>query len=218
MKTITTLFIALFAPFILFGQSTHIINSPCNLSVSIDSIVVRPCFRIGSNNAVNGGSCGCSNTLWAIADGGTAPYTYAWTTLGGSVWGTSDTIHGACYELWMVKVKDSNGCIDSASLNVIIPSTDTSSSTAGINKYNNTHSLKLYPVPASNQLNVSLVVPANNTHIEVYDMLGDKLLEQNINDGATLFTLDVSTFASNKYLLRIVGNNGQKTAKFSIDK
>ncbi len=215
-KIVLLLFIALAAPFITLGQTTG--TTTCNLSVTIDSNVVRPCFRLGGNNSVNGGSCGCSNTLWAIVNGGTAPYTYSWTTSGGFVWGNADTLQGACYELWKVTVKDASGCVDSSSLNVLIPGTDTSSSSAGINKYVTTTSFKLYPVPANNQLNVSLAGSANNTHIEMYDMLGKKLLEQSITNGANHTTIDVSSFSAGNYFIRIIGGKTQQTAKFTIDK
>jgi hypothetical protein len=56
----------LLLPFISLSQCN-------NVSVSIDSIVVNPCFR------VTGGSCGCNNTLWAVMNNGAAPFTYTWT-------------------------------------------------------------------------------------------------------------------------------------------
>ena len=111
-----------------------------------------------------------------------------------------------------------NSCVASAMINVVIPVVDTTSSTSSINKYSNSGSLKLYPVPATNQLNISLGAAANNTHIEMYDMLGKKVLEQKVNDGVSLSTLDVSVFASGTYFIRIIGNNTQKTAKFILDK
>jgi hypothetical protein len=55
-------------------------------------------------------------------------------------------------------------------------------------------------------------------HIEIYDMLGNKLLTQTITVGATFLPIDVSTYASGNYLLKIIGNSGQKTSKFTVDK
>jgi hypothetical protein len=211
-KIAILLFMVLLGSFVSVGQTTG--TTTCNLSVTIDSVVVPPCFR------VTGGACGCTNSLWAVVNGGTAPYTYTWTTSDGYVWGNSDTIHGACYEVWIVKVGDSRGCVDSATINVVIPSTHMdSTASAGINMYSSSSSsLKLYPVPASNQLNVNLGAVANNIHIEVYDVLGNKLMTQTINDGTLFLTLDVSTFANGNYFLKIIGSNGQKTSKFAVDK
>jgi len=206
-KIVILLFIALLAPFVNVGQTAG--TPTCNLSVTIDSVVVPPCFR------VTGGACGCTNSLWAVVGGGSTPYTYTWSTSNGYVYGNGDTIHGACYEVWVVKVTDARGCLDSASINVVIPAT----APEGINTFGNvSSSLKLYPVPASNQVNVSLGAAANNIHAEVYDILGNKLMTQTINDGAMVLTLDVSAFANGNYFLKIIGNNGQKTVKFAVDK
>lgn len=220
MKIIFTSILALalaFAPFITFGQSAHTINSPCNLSVTIDSIVVKPCFRMGAANAVNGGSCGCANTLWAIVAGGTAPYTYEWTTTGGAVSGTADTLHGACYELWFVKVRDANGCLDSASLNVIIPPTDTtSSSSAGINQVGIMNDgLRIYPNPAKDVLNIECLMANETSQITIYTMLGNVVYQSAFTTQHNI--IDVSAFADGNYFLKIVSNNGQRIAKFLVE-
>ena len=180
------------------------INQPPPLSVYIDSIVVAPCFLKG------GGACGCGNTLWAVVNGGTAPYRYHWTPNGQ----TTDSIFKVCYVLFTVTVTDTNNCTANNKLNVVIPSkTDES---AGIDSYGNSSDMKLFPVPASNQLNISLSeATMQQSRIEIYDMLGKKVLEQKVNDGAMLITLDISTIIEGNYLLRVCSANGQKTMRFS---
>jgi hypothetical protein len=192
-------------------QDTISINQPPPLTVNIDSIIVQPCFRLGG-----GGACGCNNTLWAVVSGGTAPYRYLWTPNGQ----TTDTIFHVCYILFGVTVTDTNNCTASNSLNVVLPpqntGTDTTSSTAGIANYNTGFAdIKLYPVPAGNQLNVNLNKPAMQTRIEIYNMLGTKVMEQKVNDGVTLSTLDISALADGYYLFKITGAGGQKTIRFS---
>ena len=193
-------------------QNTITINQPAPLTATIDSIIVQPCFLRG------GGACGCGNTLWAVVNGGTAPYRYDWTPNGQ----TTDSIFHVCYVLFGVTVTDTNNCQASASLNVVLPpqkgtdttTTDTTSAT-GIANYNSFSSIKVYPVPAGNQLNVNLNKPAMQTRIEVYNMLGAKIMEQKVNDGVTLTSLDISAFADGYYLLKIIGNDQQKTIRFS---
>jgi hypothetical protein len=187
-------------------QNTITINQPAPLTATIDSIIVQPCFLRG------GGACGCGNTLWAVVNGGTAPYRYLWTPNGQ----TTDSIFHVCYVLFGVTVTDTNNCQASASLNVVLPpqrGTDTTST--GIANYGNFSGIKIYPVPADNQLTVNLNKPATQTHIEVYNMLGAKVMEQKINDGIVLTTLDISAFADGYYLLKIIGNDQQKTIRFS---
>jgi hypothetical protein len=197
-------------------QGTITINQPAPLTATIDSIVVQPCFKVG------GGACGCNNTLWAIVNGGTAPYQYVWTPNGQ----VTDTIFNVCYVMFGVTVTDKNGCKATDSLNVVLPpqntGTDTtttidstSSSAAGIANYNNFAGVKLYPVPAVNQLNINLNKPATQTRVEIYNMLGTKVMEQKVNDGISLTSLDISALADGYYFCRISGNNAQKTIRFS---
>jgi len=204
MTKITFFLLVVFSfRFISFAQSNKAIASGnCNLSVFIDSIVVKPCFLKG------GGSCGCGNTLWAVVSGGTAPYSYLWTPS----LATSDTLNGACYLLFTVEVTDANGCTVIDSVNVIMPALG-----SGIAEYSTNSEINLYPVPALNQLTINMADPSLKASLlEVYDMLGKKVIEQKINTNAMRVTLDVSTLTEGNYFLRIVGANQQKTSRFSI--
>jgi hypothetical protein len=189
------------------------INQPAPLTASIDSIVVQPCFKIVGG----GGACGCGNSLWAVVHGGTAPYKYSWTPNGQ----TTDSIFHVCYVYFTVTVTDTNGCQASAALNVVLPppagdtSTVVDTTSAGIANYDNFSTIKLFPVPATNQLTVSLNKAAIQTRVEIYDLQGKKVMEQKINDGAILISLDISTLMEGNYLFRIIGTNEQKTIRFS---
>ncbi|MHB8260757.1 MAG: T9SS type A sorting domain-containing protein [Bacteroidia bacterium] len=221
MKIIfATILVIAFVPFTVLGQNSRaIIHSPCNLSVSIDSIVVKPCFRMGNANVVNGGSCGCGNTLWAIVAGGTAPYTYTWSTTGGTVYGNADTLHGACYMLWFVNIKDANGCLDSASLNVVIPPTDTSSTTTGISQSRIMNDeLRVYPNPSRGEINLNISQFENlkMNSVEIYNSIGECVKQLIIHHSSLI--LDISDLSEGNYFLKVVGNNGQKTVKFSVVK
>jgi hypothetical protein len=189
-----------------------VIGQVPTLTVSIDTIIVQPCFRNGLPYIVQGGgACGCSNTLWAVVNGGTAPYTYYWTP-GGT---TTDSLYGACYEVFTVLVTDKYGCTSIDSENVVIPDANTD---AGINQYNNTFGLKLYPVPAGNQLTVSIAEASKSIQsMEIFDLFGNKLIEQKINPTDILVTVDVSALMAGNYLLKISGGStGQKIARFTI--
>lgn len=186
-------------------HDTITINQPPALTVSIDSIIVQPCFLVSTG----GGACGCGNTLWAIVNGGTAPYKYAWTPYGE----TTDSIFHVCYVLFTVTVTDTNNCTAGNSLNVVLPPPP--NSTSGIAGNNDISDIKLYPVPAGNQLNISLNKAALASQIEIYDMLGKQVMAQKVNDGAIIVTLDISILLEGNYLFRITGTDGQKTIRFS---
>src|ERR1700757_4313304 len=99
-KIIFFLLIVFVCRYVSLGQDGSTIR--CNLSVTIDSIVVKPCFIMSG-----GGSCGCGNTLWAVVTGGTPPYSYLWTPSNA----TTDTLNGACYIEFACTVTDSKGCV-----------------------------------------------------------------------------------------------------------
>ena len=61
-----------------------------------------PSVTVSSANA----TCICNGSATANVSGGTAPYTYSWTT----VFGTNVTISGLCNGNYTVTVTDANGC------------------------------------------------------------------------------------------------------------
>ena len=180
------------------------ISQPPALTASIDSIIVQPCFLRG------GGACGCGNTLWAVVNGGTGSYTYNWSP-GGQ---TTDSIFNVCYVDFTVVVTDSNSCAVSRSLNVVIPPKPDA---AGISQVNTKSLISVYPNPANNQISISLAEATNNTHIEIYDMLGNKVMEQKIN-ASILTNVDVASLVAGNYFLRVTDGSTQKTARFSINR
>ena len=187
------------------------ISQPAPLVVSIDSIVVFPCFR--TTVAV----CGCNNTLWAIVSGGTAPYSYLWSP-GGD---TGDTLLHACYQEFTVNVTDNNNCVTTDSINVVIPTFFVPViAAAGVAQVSNTNGINTYPNPAGNQLNISIGQSAAAvSNLAVYDMMGTKVAELQPGSNERLITIDVSRLANGNYLLKVISNDqSQQTIPFSISR
>jgi len=186
------------------GMDSIAINQPEPLTVGIDTIISNLCFINDS-----GGACGCNNTLWAVVNGGTPPFTYLWTPDSN----TTDTISRVCYIEFGVTVSDANGCSRSNSIFISVPDP------AGINELNNTSHIKIYPVPAKNQLTISSGLFNSGTYrLEIYDMTGRIVMSKLLNTNVTPFILDVSSLMNGDYLLRLSGTNSQETARFSIDR
>ncbi|MBS1648030.1 MAG: T9SS type A sorting domain-containing protein [Bacteroidetes bacterium] len=198
---------------VIVTDSNHIsitdsvlVSQPPPLSVYIDSIVVQPCFR------EEGGVCGCGNTLWAVVQGGTAPYHYLWTP-GGQ---RTDSVFNVCYVEFSVTVTDTNSCVSRASLNVVTPPSP--HNTSGINQVtNNSTKWAAYPNPAGNQVFISTPYATNNAKVEVYTLTGAKMTEQKI-DSSEKTSLDVSTLPEGTYLLKIQDDTQQKFLFFSIER
>jgi hypothetical protein len=171
------------------------IGQPTPLTISIDSIVVFPCFK------PTGGACGtCANMLWAIVSGGTPPYSYYWTP-GGA---TTDTLSGACYVMYTVLVTDHNGCTITDSLNITIPAFPDE----GVTQTTNNTTINIYPNPATTQLTIT--GPLNN--ITLFNTLGQQVYTcQYTNSNKA--TVDVSSLPTGIYLLRVNKTYVQKFLK-----
>jgi hypothetical protein len=73
--------------------------------------------------------------------------------------------------------------------------------------------IEVYPNPASDVLNVSLLQASGNEHVEMYNMNGQRVWEGAIENGSTLLTIDMKPFAKGLYLVRVTGDNYTVTKK-----
>ncbi|HXP51113.1 MAG TPA: T9SS type A sorting domain-containing protein, partial [Bacteroidia bacterium] len=148
----------------------------------------------------------CSDNAWVVLTGGTAGYTFSWSPSGG----THDTASGLCPGNYTVTITNTGtGCVEKDSVIV--------GTVIGVQQYTNDHSIKVYPNPANTNLNISIsgasFIPQN---VMVYDITGREVISQSISANSTLITLDVTKLAEGNYLLKLIGNNGNKIVKFSV--
>jgi hypothetical protein len=74
-------------------------------------------------------------------------------------------------------------------------------------------SIKPFPIPASNFINIPLPSIEGSGDLKVYDMAGNLVLtESNIENNGEIMRLDVSRLASGSYLFNIDLNNGKKSS------
>lgn len=78
----------------------------------------------------------------------------------------------------------------------------------GIDDFNS-NNFKFYPNPVKNKLNVSYT--ENISNISVFNLLGQKVMENTIN--ATSTQVDMSNLASGSYLVKVTSDNQTKTIK-----
>ncbi|MCB0445275.1 MAG: T9SS type A sorting domain-containing protein [Gelidibacter sp.] len=71
---------------------------------------------------------------------------------------------------------------------------------------------KIAPNPAKSKFTLSLPNADNNAKLEVFDVLGKKLLTKNLNKITS--TMDVSKWNSGVYLIRVITDNGTQTKRF----
>jgi hypothetical protein len=74
-------------------------------------------------------------------------------------------------------------------------------------------SIKPFPIPASNFINIPLPSIEGSGDLKVYDMAGNLVMtESNIENNGEIMRLDVSRLASGSYLFNIDLNNGKKSS------
>lgn len=73
--------------------------------------------------------------------------------------------------------------------------------------------IEVYPNPASDVLNVSLLQASGDEQVEMYNMNGQRVWEGTIENGSTLLTIDMKPFAKGLYLVRVTGDNYTVTKK-----
>jgi hypothetical protein len=173
------------------SSDTITISQPTPLTVAIDSNIAG----------------GCTNSVWAIVSGGTKPYTYNWT--GGL---TTDTISSLCNGTYSVTVTDANNCSANGSLSITSPT--------GIAQVKEANEIKLYPIPTTGRLNISLAGTAFiPEYAIVYDMTGRKLFDEKLGTHNNVITIDVSSLEQGNYILKLVSNNdNEKIERFSVVK
>jgi hypothetical protein len=166
------------------------VSQPLLLSIVIDSSITG----------------GCTNTVWATVSGGTPPYTYMWSN-----GATTDTVKNLCAGSYTITVTDQDTCKMSSI--ITIPAL------TGIVQTQSASSFKVYPVPAKNSLNVSIVNAGFTPElITIFDMTGRKVEEEKVSGHSTLYSIDVSKLAEGTYILKVSGNNNQKLARFTVIK
>jgi hypothetical protein len=158
------------------------INEPAQLSLNA--------FTYNTTDSV------CQNNVYAVASGGTTPYTYLWNP-GGS---TNDTAKNVCDGNYCCVITDKNGCTTSACINL----------TTGVEPINNNAVLEIYPNPSNGrfQLVISNYQLGMNNTIEVYNVLGEKIYSANYSLPTTYYSLDLSNQPNGIYLYRVLSTNG----------
>ncbi len=96
------------------------ISQPAAVTTTVSS----PTYNGGFNVACNGGNSGSASSLVA---GGTAPYTYTWSSVPSQSTATASNLVGGNYTL---TIKDANNCVLTKTINLTQPNTFTTSITA----------------------------------------------------------------------------------------
>jgi len=143
-----------------------------------------------------------ANSIAAVsASGGTSPYTYSWANSA-----TTDTIKNLTAGTYTCTIQDANNCTATATV-TIVPT--------GINNItDNSGQITVYPNPNNGVFTVvccavrQLADQVSQPIIEVYNMLGEKVLTETLRSAQGDNTIDLTNQPDGIYLYRVITQDG----------
>jgi subtilisin-like proprotein convertase family protein len=115
---------------------------------------------------------------------------------------------------WILTVEDVSangevGSLDNFEIEVCYSQTLSTAS-------NNLSLFSLYPNPASGTVNLNLVNPVDNQHVEIYDINGRLVSEIELNNNSKNHQLDINTLNNGIYLVKVIQGNQSHTEKLIV--
>ena len=163
-----------------------------NNSAGCDSVITLNLI-INNNLVVNISSL--NNNLVASVSGGTSPYSYLWT---GPINSSNAIITPLLSGDYCLEVTDVEGCVSSQVCeNVTI---------SAVNEISVSNDLIIYPNPVINK--VSFKFNDEVIDIKVFNMLGELIVEQKIDEGQSFVNFSVLKWKAATYSVKIQAKNG----------
>jgi hypothetical protein len=162
----------------------------------------------------------CDGEATVIVSGGTAPYSYQWST-----GDETESLSGLCLGDYEVTVTDINGCVAIASVRIGC-SADAEARNAEADATSNLTTngqpqIAVYPNPMSDKANIDFITPADElVTLEVFNVTGVKVAELfrgQVKGGvkqSVLFNND--NYAEGMYIYRLTTSEGSFTGNIVI--
>jgi hypothetical protein len=173
-------------------------QNSCTATTS--ATITEPAFELAATTTTS------ANSSTVTASGGTAPYTYTWST---NPQQTTATATGLTTGTYSVTVKDANQC---SVVKVVVISSIEDAQAAGFN------TISVYPNPTSGLFNISAsLVAASSTSMEIIDITGKVINKTDLGTGTTIESMfDVSNIAKGIYTLRFQTNIGTVSQRLIV--
>ncbi len=172
--------------------------------IAIDSVIItEPDTFIVDANYIAGTSAPgwCDGEIGLTYSGGEIPFTVVWidcATLVPYFFG----LPGFCAGDYYCVMTDANGCVDSTECITV------SDPVAGLNDFNSSQTLKIFPNPVQSEINVgSLEIDVET--FQIYDLFGKLVLDE-IPMGTNI---DVSGLPAGQYILKLFSGENIYTAR-----
>lgn len=149
---------------------------------------------------------GASNGSIAITvTGGTAPYTYAWSN-----GATTTEVNNLAAGTYSVEVTDANGCNKVIEFEV--------QSITNVVDLEAITNFSVYPVPASDFINISADIESKFAILTVYDITGKQVMMKQLKSDQINEAINVANWDSGFYHLNILSQNSIQSKKIIVVK
>jgi hypothetical protein len=173
--------------------------SGCDLTASVR--ITQPSVPLITTTSTTQATSGNNGTATVIANGGTSPFSYIWST---SPVQTTAIATGLAPGLYEVTVTDGIGCSLYDTVFVAFPN-----GIIGVGDY----SLSVYPNPAADQVYISIIgVSSKSIIASIADMSGRVILIQDASQG----NINTSSISAGIYILKVSADDRYYTDKLVI--
>jgi len=179
------------------GTYTVTVTDSCGNTATASVTLTQPPALVVIADSINQTSAICNGKAWVNVSGGVASYSYLWNNSA-----TTDSITGQCSGYYCCTVTDGYGCQASACVNI--------DNVTGLGEIQSGSGLVyVYPNPNNGvfQIQANGYQLMANSQIEVYDMLGERIVfGQKLADGQ--LQIDISNHPAGVYFYRVVNEDG----------
>lgn len=141
-------------------------------------------------------------TINAVASGGTAPYLFSWTGPNGYTSANQSPSGLTANGTYNVQVTDANGCVETASFDVI-------DIVLSVNEINLGSLVSVYPNPTTGLLNINGEGISGEYTVQVQNVLGATVYSNEYNFSSNVVSINLNETQKGVYFIQLINAEGE---------